>query len=130
MDVFTIQLSNWRTAVDRGIRVVNATMKANHPYFAPLNHMVWGVKDGRISECDYTRMYRDLMTRSVQENQIGWDEFLLQYHDQQVAIGCFCGPGEFCHRHLLIPMLAKYAAWRGIPFTYYGELLPDVKNKY
>ena len=130
MDVFTVRLSNWRVAVDRGIRVVDATFKGGHPFFAPQGPMVWALKDGRISEEEYARQYRQLMNQSVQQNQLGWDEFLMQFHDKQVAIGCFCAPGEFCHRHLLIPMLAKYAQWRGIPFTFYGELLPEVQTKY
>lgn len=129
MDVFTIQLSNWRAAVERGIRVVSATYKANHPIFAPKGQMVWDWKDGRISWEEYTRAYRALMNQSVREHQVEWDEFLLQHMTDRVAIGCYCPDDEHkhCHRHLLIPMLAKYAEYRGIPFTFFGELKPDPK---
>lgn len=130
MDLFTIQLSNWRTAIARGIAVVGTTYKGDYPHFAPQGPMVWALKDGRISEDEYTHLYRQLMNQSVQQNSVAWDEFLLHFHDRQVAVGCYCGPGEFCHRHLLVPMLGKYAQWRGVPLTYYGELLPDVKTKY
>lgn len=130
MDAFTIQLSQWRIAVDRGIRVINATYKGNHPLFAPSGQLVWDSKQGRIGPDIYRQIYLQQMNQSVQQHQIGWDEFLLQYHDQSVAIGCFCAPGGFCHRHLLIPLLGRYAQWRGIPFTYYGELTPDTPNPH
>lgn len=127
MDVFTIQLSNWRVAVARGIRVESATYKAAHPIFAPKGQMVWDWKDGRISWEEYSKAYRQLMNESVRNNQAEWDEFLLHNMTGQVAIGCYCPDDEHkhCHRHLLIPMLAKYAAYREIPFTFYGELTAD-----
>lgn len=81
MDVFTIQLSNWRVAVERGIRVINATYKANHPFFAPKGQMVWDWKDGRISWDEYTQAYRALMSQSVREHQVEWGRVPVAAHD-------------------------------------------------
>lgn len=124
MDIYTIQISNWRAARDRGIWIEDTTRRGKHPLFAPDWEMVMGHKNGTVSDEQYRREYYALLNNRLHYDPVPWQEFYMFNQDRPIALGCYCTPGDFCHRHLLVPMLGKLAVHWGFPYTYYGELLP------
>ncbi len=122
MELFTVQLARWREANQRGIEVVNTTVKSGMPIFAPSKDIVYGVKYHGMSTDEYRHEYLRLMNQSYFQNQQAWEEFLLFRRDSRIALACYCTPGEFCHRHLLAPMIQKVATHYQIPTVFYGEL--------
>lgn len=124
MDVFTVQISNWRVATERGVLVINSTVRAKHPLFAPTWDMVMGHKQGSVSDDEYRREYYALLDHRLHANVVPWQEFFMFNQGRQIALGCYCTPGDFCHRHLLVPMLGKLATHWKLPYAYFGEILP------
>ena len=122
MDVFTVQLGQWRKAVDHGILIINTTMKSGDPLFAPSKDIVYGSKYYGMSPEEYTQRYIQEMNNSYRNNPVRWEEFMLYHADKRVALACYCRPGKFCHRHILVKMLDKVCRHYTIPFQYFGEL--------
>lgn len=93
---------------------LDITVKGRHDLgkqFAPTWDMVWGYKQGRLSQEEYTARYRFLLN-SVEKPR--WEELLAR---RRVVLVCFCQAGAFCHRLLL----ARYMVDRGWG-EYVGEL--------
>lgn len=125
MEVFTIQLAQRRVAYARNITVIDTTVKTGDPIFAPTWDIVMGHKRGEINDEEYRSQYMWLMSQSWQANPDKWQ--LMLHRTDPVALGCYCQPGVFCHRHLLNQLLNHLCRRQGIPYLYYGELLPDAK---
>lgn len=119
MEVYTIQISQWRKAKAAGIPFVDTTVKTGTSIFAPTWPMVVGVKAGSITEAEYTEQYIALMRERFNQRPEEWAVFCKQ---EKVAIACFCPSGCFCHRYILKDLLAKYCNRYNIPFEYKGEL--------
>ena len=120
MELWTIQMSKWRKAQKLGLPFTDTTVKGNiMSPFAPDWEFVKAYKDGLISEEEYTALYKDKMRRSYQARQAEWLSFLRQ---EKAAVSCFCTPGKFCHRILLVDILKKVAEHHHIPFHYAGEV--------
>lgn len=107
-------------AISRGVTFLDTTVKSGAQMFAPTWEMVLGIKGGDITEEEYTQMYRAKMNESWKRDRVKW--MALIEGDDPIAIGCYCKPGEFCHRHLLKDIFEKICAAKGLPFYYYGEL--------
>ena len=86
--------------------------------FAPSWELVQGYLDGKVSTEEYTEAYTAAMRKSFQQHTTRWLEVLGQ---DTVAIGCYCKPGAFCHRLLLVDFFRKVAEANRIPFEYLGE---------
>jgi uncharacterized protein YeaO (DUF488 family) len=117
---FTIQNSKWRLARNRDIVMMDTSVKTGFSIFAPTWSMVMDHKRGEISDDEYTAMYRARMNASFKAERGKWMQTIQM--TEPVALGCFCKPGDFCHRILLKDMLEKLCAREGIEFLYYGEL--------
>jgi len=124
MELWTIQLAQWRAAKARGVPLIDTTVKSGDPVFAPNWTIVQGVKANMITEQEYTERYLDLMRSSFKQNRPRW---LTLCSMEQVAIACYCPVGVFCHRHLLANMIEKVCSAHGLPFQAMGELLPSPK---
>lgn len=122
MDVFTAQMAQWRTVTQHGIEMVNTTFKSGLPLFAPTQQLVYGYKYHGMSEDEYRSRYLAMMNQSFFSHQQQWEEFLMFHQNGRIALACYCGPGEFCHRHLLAPLLGKVCRHYNVPYTYFGEL--------
>ncbi len=122
MDVFTVSLSQWREATQRGILVINTTVKNGHPLFAPTWDMVMGHREGRLTDHEYQTAYVELLSERLRTHTVAWQEFMTMYADSRIALGCFCPTGKFCHRHILAPLLSQLAKRWNIPYAFYGEL--------
>ncbi|QVD49091.1 hypothetical protein LUCX_21 [Xanthomonas phage vB_XciM_LucasX] len=121
--VFTIQVGKWRLAKDRDIKMMDTTVKSGYSLFAPTWDMVLGIKQGSMTEEEYTELYWRILNQSWKQNQQKWMDFLKD--DDQYALACYCKAGAFCHRHLLIKFLEKLCAKLELPFEYYGELTDE-----
>lgn len=119
MELWTIQMSRWRLAKERGIDFIDTTVKGGSQAFGPSWDMVLGHKAGTLSDEQYTEQYVQRMRASVREHGAAWNE--LGQHDK-IALACFCRTGAFCHRHLLAGMVTKYLTSKGITVQFHGEL--------
>ena len=120
MHVFTIQIGKWRLAQQHNVQMINTTVKDGMRMFAPTWDMVMGHKNGRVSDEEYTADYRKLMIQSMKDHRLKWEDFLKD--DTPIALACYCKPGVFCHRHLLLGLFKEICEKRKIEFLYYGEL--------
>lgn len=120
MKLYTVQIARYRKALALGVPFVDTSIKTGKSEFMPTWDMVMGYKQGTVSEARYTEMYYDLMRQRYRANRQWWLAFL---RDQpSAAIGCFCTPGVFCHRLLLVDIFKKICERNDIPFEYAGEL--------
>ena len=105
----------------RDPRYLDVTVKSGDKAFAPTWKMVMGVKQGRMSEEEYTREYYERMRESYRQNRQRWDEVLSM---EEAVLACYCRAGSFCHRYLLKDMLVKCGA------EYAGEVrrLEDLRG--
>lgn len=122
MDLFTVQVGRWRLCQKHKAEFVDTTVKSGLKIFAPTWDMVLGYKDGSVSEEEYRKRYRQLMIESWCAHREQWKEFLRS--EGYKAISCYCKPGEFCHRLLLVDIFRELCEKLKIPFNYYGELEP------
>lgn len=118
MQLWTIQLAQWRRLPKDRIVLLDTTVRTGDPVFAPSWEIVMDVKAGKISEQEYTDRYKEMMRASWKANRTRWVEVCGL---GEVAIACYCGAGKFCHRHLLKSYLESSCKSLGIPFSYMGE---------
>ncbi len=121
--LWTIQVPQWRLTNALGIKFVDITAKSGVQAFAPGFDDVFSYKNGLISQEEYTRIYNDRMFMSRENNAKYWKQ-LLKY--DAMAFGCYCKPGEFCHRHLFIEMAKEYLEREDITVVMCGELTKEV----
>lgn len=120
MELMTIQIGKWRVARDRQIQFVDTTVKSGNDIFAPTWTMVLGHKDGTLTDAAYTDMYHARMFDSMRKHPDDWMRYARS--DVPMAFACYCQPGVFCHRHLLVRLFESICRKHQIPFEYYGEL--------
>lgn len=93
---------------------LDITVKGNCPagkLYAPTWKMVQGVKDGTMTEEEYTGQYYGLLIERY--NKLGSEMIKLveivqgtaNMPARDVTVVCFCPAGTFCHRHLLVQFL-------------------------
>lgn len=119
MDLWTIQMAQWRVARDLKIPLLDTTIKSGDRVFAPSWDIVEQVKEGTLSQLAYTELYTQLMRDSYRVNQLRWIEVCQM---PVVAISCYCPDGDFCHRHVLAEMFKRVCQHQKITFTLKGEL--------
>lgn len=113
--IWTFQLSHWRSLT---IPYVDTTVKTGLHAFAPTWDMVLGVKSKNLSEEHYRALYIDLLRQSWKVNRLEWENIL---NLEEFALGCYCKPGEFCHRHILKEAIIKIYEQRNIEVIDCGE---------
>lgn len=119
MKLWTIQLGQWRLAKQKNIPMVNTTVMSGLPWLAPTWEMVKGHKAKILSDIEYTVEYVPMMALSQHVHR---EEWLQLAQMEEVAIACYCGEGNFCHRLLLVEIFKEFCEQEGIEFTYIGEL--------
>lgn len=124
MKIYSIQMAKWRKAKELGVELIDTTVKSGDPVFAPNWEMVLRIKEAteetrELEEKVYTGNYSHLMRQSFRNNQEAWKALL---EKESIAIACYCKPGVFCHRHLLIKYLLAAAKFFGIDAVYEGEI--------
>lgn len=122
MDVYTIQLARHRLAKERGIPLVDTTVKSGIRAFAPSWPMVVGYKAGSISEEEYTERFFQKIKEEEWATHDDW-KWLLSH--EKVALACYCKAHHFCHRYLLVEHLRAIREKQNLPFNYCGEIMPE-----
>lgn len=124
IEVWTVQMAQWRRAKELGIELIDTTVKSGDAVFAPTWEMVMEIKNAtpetrEEAERLYTRRYHIAMQNSWKQHPGHWLQLLSK---ERIAVACYCKPGVFCHRHLLLGYLEKVAIKAGIEFINKGEL--------
>lgn len=125
MEVYTIQLGQWRLAKELGIPLIDTTYRSgiihqNIRWLAPTGELLGNYKSGLASPCDYQQIYLNIMRARWSQDPQWFIDFCRQY--DKVALACYCGAGQFCHRLLLVDIFRNICIKYNIPFTYAGEL--------
>lgn len=122
--LWTVSLSQWRIAKERGILLIDITAKSGKKYFAPDFNVVMQYKRGEVTEEEYTAIYLKRMKQSLELHSDKWE--MLKVHPE-VAFACYCRRGIYCHRHLFIKLAGKYLLDSNPEndVIICGEILPD-----
>lgn len=119
IQIWTIQLSQWREAEKQGIKLIDSTVKSGHKGLAPTWDMLTRYRAKVIDEVEYTRLYLLRMQGSQQQLPKLWSSFI-KY--DRMAIACYCTPGKFCHRHLLLNVVKEFLEVQGVEVELMGEM--------
>lgn len=104
MRIYTFQMAKWRQVQALGIPYLDTTVKTGYVQVAPRWDMVMGVKHRTMTQEEYTRQYNEIVDYWYFQDPLFWDVLLSH---PVLALGCYCKPGEFCHRHLLVQFLKQ-----------------------
>lgn len=118
MDLYTIQMAQWRKLQGTDIELIDTTVKSGITPFAPTWDLVMGYKSGEFSEAFYREQYIELMRHSYRTNRPHWLYYL---EKDKVALGCMCKAGKFCHRHILKEIFVGLGRNLNIPVIDKGE---------
>lgn len=123
IDLYTVQIARWRLAKEKGVTLVDTTVKSapksGYGFLAPSWDIVMGIKRGEISEDEYTDAYLTMLDESQARYPDQWEALLTL---PTIAFACFCSSGQFCHRHLLYNYFHAYAKVRGVALRLCGEI--------
>jgi uncharacterized protein YeaO (DUF488 family) len=119
VQLWTIQISQWRYADELGIKFIDSTVKSGIKGLAPTWDMLMKYRANEMSEDEYTRLYLLRMVESRNNLTKLWSSFL-KY--EKMAIACYCKPDKFCHRHLLVKDVKQYLEEHGVVVELMGEL--------
>jgi hypothetical protein len=121
MNIYTYQISPKFKGLHGDILLVDTTVKSGVKAFAPTWPMVMAHKAGIYSDLTYEVLYRRRMRLSQELVPKAWDKLMAL---QDVAIGCYCTPGKFCHRHILVKIVGELGIEMGLEIKECGELKP------
>jgi len=123
IELYTIQLARWRLAKAHDIQLIDTTAKsgekAGYGFLAPSWDIVMGIKQGEITEEEYTHVYLRMLAQSRQRYPEKWATLLSL---TKVAFACYCSSNKFCHRHLLYEDFQSYVKACGVEFRLGGEI--------
>ena len=118
MQLYTVQMSQWRKALAIGVPCLDVTVKSGEKTFAPDWSFLMAYKSDQ-DEVKYTSKFIPLMRTNFKRDKQFWLDTLSQ---DSLCIMCYCAKGKFCHRHLLVDIFEKVCKMYKIPFEYKGEL--------
>lgn len=96
---------------------LDITVKGNNvdgKLYAPTWDIVMGVKNGTITEEEYTRRYYDMLSNKhnndveAAKQTINLVKMVMgseNMPERDITLVCFCPANAFCHRHLLVKWL-------------------------
>lgn len=119
LNVYTVQLAQWRKVNGAGIQLLDTTVKSGDKAFAPTWEMVRDIKENKITMDDYATKYKDLMRLSLFNYPNKWENLLAK---GSIALACYCPAGVFCHRHILKCFIKHECEIRKIQFIDKGEI--------
>lgn len=70
------------------------------PTLFPDAQMLWGYKDGRVTDQEYTRRYRIQLERNWEQIASEMKRLAARAQGRPIVLLCWCGKGRFCHRRL------------------------------
>lgn len=130
VEIYTICMGRWRVAEKAGVELKDVTFKSKDMdlkrLFAPPNfNLVMDYKTGKISECEYKEAYLNKLKRSSTIYFNEWIDFLTEHNS--IALACYCGKEDHCHRKLLADFLFEFGEENDIDVKLMGELREDVE---
>lgn len=125
MEVWTIQLGQWRLAKELNIELIDTTYRSGiiHQgirWLAPTGELLGNYKAGITTATGYQEIYLNLMRHRWTADPQWFLDFCKSH--ERLALACYCGADQFCHRLLLVDLLRKICVKYNIPFIYHGEL--------
>ena len=120
MECYTIQMAQHRRINKETHCFIDTIVKTGEKWLAPLWEMVMGHKNQTVSNEEYATRYKALMVASIVEYPQKWEALFQE--TRPVVLACYCPTFNFCHRYLLVQLLAHYANLHNHPFNYLGEL--------
>ncbi|AFI55368.1 hypothetical protein TSMG0085 [Halocynthia phage JM-2012] len=115
MRLYTCQIAKWRKAEN----FLDTTVKSGDKLFAPTWNLLGLYRTGQINDEEYKTQFIELMRTSFTNNKDHWLKILNQ---EVLTIGCYCTPGKFCHRLILVELFKSVCLKYNINFEYLGEL--------
>ena len=91
---------------------LDITVKGHSP-FGPAWGMVMGIKNGTMTEEEYTEQYYSMIRRLYTSNK---GLFRTICGKETITFCCYCKSGTFCHRYLLASIFTTLGC------TYEGEV--------
>lgn len=122
IELYTVQLAQWRIAKAKGIKLLDATVKSGSHVFAPHESDLYAYKQEVIGPEEYTRRYTEKMRQSWLQHRPIWDTL---QNAPKLAIACYCKPGAFCHRHLLLNFIEAHLKRLGHEVVKMGEITKE-----
>lgn len=105
MELYTYQLSKEHCVKAKGIPYLNTTIKSGDWMLAPTWALLTAYRYNGLTDEEYTTEYN----RLLDERLIEYPEYFNDLFNIEVlAVGCYCRPGKFCHRHLLVKFIQKH----------------------
>lgn len=92
LNLYTVQIAQWRKAQAKGIRITDTTVRSGLKWLAPNWQIVLDIKQNRITEKEYLTVYNRLMRESQLQNKELWDELVKQ---ETLCLACYCRYGVF-----------------------------------
>lgn len=120
--VYTTQISQWRLVKKLGISFIDITVKTGCKAFAPRWEDLMQYKNGTMGREEYTDIYLQRMQKSLELFPHEWDK--LKDHDS-IALACYCGAGDFCHRHIFQLLVRDYLTKQGVNVIMKDEITKD-----
>ena len=77
------------------------------PLFSPESSVLWGYKAGKVSDAQYTEKYVGKLEQNRPSIERSLKALEAKYPGRDIALLCWCGPGQFCHRHILADWCGK-----------------------
>lgn len=118
--VWTVQLARHRLAKTLGIKLFDITVKSGIQEFSPTWDMLRAYKAGQMPASEYERLYIQKVKNTLETSPELWQEFK---KEKNIAIGCYCTPGVFCHRLIFTNLLTQYLCSQGREVVNKGEII-------
>lgn len=119
VEIWTMQMGTRHYAAREGIHLLDITVKTGIKAFAPEWRSLWRYKYNEIDATEYTRLYLERMMYTQEKLPEAWNA--LDQHER-VGVACYCPSGDFCHRHLFVPLMENRLRALGHEGKYMGEL--------
>lgn len=118
--IATLQLQNSAALAFSEFPLLDITVKSGDLTFAPQWEYLMAYKRGELSWTGYIEHYLADMHLSQQRHPERWRELLAM---DDVALACYCPPGQNCHRHVLADLLCDLHHQNGDVCLLTGEIL-------
>lgn len=122
MRIYTLQISQHRKLKVKypDIPIFNSTFGSGYKLMAPTWAILGKYKKDQ-DEAAYIAAFMPLMRERMITDRETW---LAIARGGNFGVGCYCNPGKFCHRHLLVQLFEEFCKQENIPFENMGELFP------
>lgn len=105
MEVYTYQLANWRKVKAMGILYMDTTIKSGDWMLAPTWALLCAYRYNNLGDQGYTEAYNQLLEERLEQYPEYFEEL---FNLDVLAVGCYCRPGKFCHRKLLVEFFKRH----------------------